>query len=93
MADDPADDARTIPGRGIVSNNQLKINGSDDADDADGVSAVCSGESSRGEAVGNGICAQCGQPGGTQWDYQGVAVRLHPQCEQPWIDAYRADKN
>jgi hypothetical protein len=39
----------------------------------------------RGEA-----CAGCGRPGGAHWDYHGTAVRLHPQCEQSWIDAQRS---
>jgi hypothetical protein len=46
MADDPADDALTILNGAIVmivSSNPLKGNGSDDADDADDVSAFCSG--------------------------------------------------
>jgi putative DNA primase/helicase len=36
------------------------------------------------------VCAHCGQPGGAQWDYEGATPRLHPQCEQPWIAAYKA---
>jgi hypothetical protein len=31
------------------------------------------------------VCAHCGQPGGTQWD--NPPVRLHSECERPWIDA------
>jgi putative DNA primase/helicase len=34
------------------------------------------------------VCAQCGQPGGTEWDYSGIKVRLHSQCERPWIESY-----
>ena len=34
------------------------------------------------------ICAHCRQPwGGQPWDYDGVKDRLHPHCEQAWIDA------
>jgi transposase len=40
------------------------------------------------------ICAHCGQPwGGEPWDYDGVKVRLHPRCEEAWVDAYRASQN
>jgi hypothetical protein len=35
------------------------------------------------------VCAQCGQLGGTEWDYDGLKVRLHPQCERLWVDARR----
>jgi hypothetical protein len=47
MADDPADDVPTILDGAIVCNNPLKGNGSDGADDADDVSAFCSGEGDR----------------------------------------------
>ena len=33
------------------------------------------------------VCAQCGQPGGTEWDYEGRKVRLHDNCQDSWIDA------
>jgi hypothetical protein len=36
-------------------------------------------------------CAQCGLPGGTEWKYDGVEVRLHSYCEQPWIESYEAE--
>jgi hypothetical protein len=36
-------------------------------------------------------CAQCGRPGGTEWKYDGVKVRLHSYCEQPWIESYEAE--
>ena len=36
------------------------------------------------------VCAQCGQPGGTEWDYRGHKVRLHERCEQSWIDNFEA---
>ena len=52
VADDPADDALTILDGAIVSNNPLKGNGSDDADDADDVSAFCSGGGGVGEKPG-----------------------------------------
>jgi hypothetical protein len=36
------------------------------------------------------VCAHCGQPwGGEPWDYDGVEVRLHPQCEEAWLDGER----
>jgi hypothetical protein len=35
------------------------------------------------------LCAQCGLPGGTEWDYDDLKVRLHLHCEQAWIDARR----
>jgi putative DNA primase/helicase len=39
------------------------------------------------------ICAECGQPwGGQPWDYNGVKVRLHPHCEEAWIDAHEASR-
>jgi len=34
------------------------------------------------------VCAHCGQPGGEEWNYDGMEVRLHEQCEHAWIDAY-----
>jgi hypothetical protein len=34
------------------------------------------------------VCAHCGQPGGTDCGYDGVIVRLHPQCRRPWTAAY-----
>jgi hypothetical protein len=37
------------------------------------------------------VCAHCGQPGGSQWD--NPPVRLHFECERPWIDAYEASHN
>jgi hypothetical protein len=37
------------------------------------------------------LCAQCGRPGGTEWKYDGVKVRLHSYCEQPWIESYEAE--
>jgi hypothetical protein len=38
----------------------------------------------------NGVtaCAQCGRPGGKEWNYDGMEVRRHEQCERPWIDAH-----
>jgi hypothetical protein len=39
------------------------------------------------------FCAQCGRPGGTEWDYLGFKVRLHSDCERPWIEAYEASRN
>ena len=38
-------------------------------------------------------CAWCGQPGGTEWDYRGLTVRLHERCEHSWVDAYEAGSN
>lgn len=36
------------------------------------------------------LCAQCGQPiNGEPWDYDGVKVRLHPDCERQWADCNR----
>ena len=34
-------------------------------------------------------CDRCGLPGGTEWDYDGLKVRLHSHCERPWVDARR----
>jgi hypothetical protein len=34
------------------------------------------------------LCAQCRLPGGTEWDYDDLKVRLHPHCERPWIEAH-----
>ena len=39
------------------------------------------------------ICAQCGEPGGTVWNYDNIKVRLHERCEDGWVDAYRASQN
>jgi hypothetical protein len=39
----------------------------------------------RGEA-----CGHCGQAGGTEWDYDGIKVRLHAQCERAWVEGYEA---
>jgi len=36
-------------------------------------------------------CAHCGRPGGTDCGYDGVIVRLHPQCRRPWTAAYDRD--
>jgi hypothetical protein len=36
------------------------------------------------------VCAHCGQPGGQPWDWHdGREVRLHPDCEDGWVDAQR----
>jgi hypothetical protein len=35
------------------------------------------------------VCSHCGQPGGSEWIYGDVKVRLHGHCEQAWIDAQR----
>jgi hypothetical protein len=84
MADDPADDALTILDGAIVSNNPLKGNGSDDADDADDVSAFCSGEGSIGEKpAAPHRCAQCaGEPDGRELLHmvQGSPTWLHREC-------------
>jgi len=34
-------------------------------------------------------CAQCGRPGGAEWDYDGSKVWLHSYCERAWLDASR----
>jgi hypothetical protein len=39
------------------------------------------------------LCAQCGQPGGSEWDYDDLKVRLHQHCERAWIEAYEAGRN
>ena len=39
------------------------------------------------------VCAHCGQPGGTEWDYHGTKVRLHARCERSWIEAHEASGN
>jgi hypothetical protein len=39
------------------------------------------------------VCGHCGQPGGTEWDYSGIKVRLHERCEDEWVDAYRASRD
>ena len=36
------------------------------------------------------VCAHCGEPGGSEWNYLGTKVRLHERCEDGWADAYRA---
>ncbi len=51
----------------------------DNADDADDTSKPNGGKL---------VCVQCGQLGGNEWDYNGIAVRLHEGCERPWIEAY-----
>ena len=79
-----ADDALTILDGAIVSNNHLKGNGSDDADDADDVSAFCSGEGSVGEKSGESHrCAQCnGEPDGKELLHvvHGSPTWLHREC-------------
>src|SRR5207248_9805670 len=35
-------------------------------------------------------CDHCGLLGGTEWDYAGNKVRLHPRCEDAWLDARRS---
>ena len=30
-------------------------------------------------------CDHCGLLGGTEWDYAGNKVRLHPRCEDAWL--------
>lgn len=35
-------------------------------------------------------CDHCGLPGGAEWDYDGNKVRLHPHCEDAWLDARRS---
>jgi hypothetical protein len=35
-------------------------------------------------------CAHCGRPGGSECAYDGLAIRLHRECVQPWITAYEA---
>jgi hypothetical protein len=57
--------------------------GSGEREEDDGTIPPCLDR--RGE-----VCAQCGQAGGAQWDYDGAAVRLHAHCEQLWIAAYEA---
>jgi Protein of unknown function (DUF3631) len=32
------------------------------------------------------ICAYCGRPGGNEVSTDGITIRLHPECEVPWID-------
>jgi hypothetical protein len=34
-------------------------------------------------------CDHCGLPGGAEWDYADNKVRLHPHCEDAWLDARR----
>ena len=84
MADDPADDALTILDGAVVSNNPLKGNSSDDADDADDVSAFCSGEGDIGANPGaSHRCAQCGgAPDGLERLHMvfGKPVWLHREC-------------
>jgi hypothetical protein len=59
-----------------------------DASDGDrGISAFLD---QRDEPHGHRVCVQCGKPGGTEWKYDGVKVRLHSYCEQPWIESYEA---
>ena len=55
-------------------------------DDADDLAFL----DQRDEPHGHRFCAQCGKPGGTEWKYDGVKVRLHSYCEQPWIESYEA---
>jgi hypothetical protein len=38
------------------------------------------------------VCAECGQPGGVEWNYDNIKVRLHPHCERPWLDARRTQR-
>jgi hypothetical protein len=38
------------------------------------------------------VCAQCGRPGGAECAYDGIVVRLHSDCQRPWIDAYEASR-
>jgi hypothetical protein len=39
------------------------------------------------------VCAHCGRPGGRDCAYNGISMRLHSDCERPWIDAYEASRN
>jgi hypothetical protein len=37
-------------------------------------------------------CAHCGRPGGRECAYGGIGLRLHSDCERPWIRAYEASR-
>jgi hypothetical protein len=34
------------------------------------------------------VCAQCGQPGGSECAYDGVTIRLHRECQRSWVATY-----
>jgi hypothetical protein len=38
------------------------------------------------------VCAQCGRPGGAECAYDGVTVRLHPECWRAWRANYEASR-
>jgi hypothetical protein len=38
------------------------------------------------------LCAYCKRPGGEVWSYGDSEVRLHPECENPWIEARMAEE-
>jgi putative DNA primase/helicase len=39
------------------------------------------------------VCDRCGQPGGRECAYDGITVRLHSDCERPWMLAYEASRD
>jgi Protein of unknown function (DUF3631) len=38
------------------------------------------------------VCAQCGRPGGAECAYDGVTIRLHSECQRPWIVAHETSR-
>jgi hypothetical protein len=37
-------------------------------------------------------CTHCGQPGGRECAYDGMNLRLHSDCQRPWMLAYEASR-
>ena len=83
----PQSSALTANGGDASKINVLVNHGADNADDADGSPKLNGGKTTLD------ICAQCGQPGGTECAYGDHKAVLHPGCRDAWIAAYEASRN